>query len=95
MSLKYQIVATKEVKECGTSLVFFVTKECAALGITRGDMVRITIEPVRSCHNCGNCQGWIDEGYGMGEYDCKLGDDCPEEQDGQCPGWIPIKKNVH
>lgn len=92
--MKNEIITTKKVKECGTSLAIFVTKECAALDITRGDLVRITIEPVRDCHNCGNCQDWIDGGYRIGEYDCKIGNDGPECDDNeQCPGWTPIKKN--
>ena len=41
-----EIITVKEVKECGTSLVFFVTKECAALGVTRGDYVKITMETI-------------------------------------------------
>ena len=44
--MKNGIVTTKEVKTCGTSLVVFITKECAALEIDRGDYVRITIETI-------------------------------------------------
>lgn len=48
-----------------------------------------------SCDDCGNCEGFHDEGYGSGEYICKLDgtpEGCPEcEGNGPCPGWVPIE----
>ena len=91
-----EITTTKKIILCGTSLTVNVTKEAQAIGASRGDYVEVTIRNpqenapiVKTCNNCGNCRGWIDEGYGLGEYDCKLGDKCPEEINGVCPGWIP------
>lgn len=47
-----------------------------------------------SCEDCGNCGGFHDEGYGSGEYICKLDstpEGCPECQgNGPCPGWVEI-----
>lgn len=46
-----------------------------------------------SCNDCKNCGGFHDEGYGSGEYICKLDDTpegCPEAVgNGPCPGWVP------
>ncbi len=48
-----------------------------------------------SCEDCKNCMGFHDEGYGTGEYICKLDDSpggCPEcEGNGPCPGWVSIE----
>lgn len=46
----------------------------------------------KSCSNCGNCLGWDDQGYGVGEYTCAIPDeDYPGcDAKGDCPAWIPI-----
>lgn len=47
-----------------------------------------------SCGDCANCLGFDDDGYGSGEYICKLDDTpegCPEcVGNGPCPGWKEI-----
>lgn len=94
-----EITIVKKLDYCGNSLVIRITKEAEVLDAKRGDYLQLTVSKVqdeepKTCNNCGNCRGWIDEGYGLGEYDCKLGDDCPEEDDkGDCPGWIPRNKD--
>lgn len=49
----------------------------------------------RHCGNCGNCRGWDDQGWGVGEYICALDDTpegCPEiDENDECPGWIPME----
>lgn len=84
-----QITATKRLTQSGGSLVINVTKEAQAMGLSRGDYIEILVKPaqIRNCDNCGHCKGWIDEGYGMGEYDCDLGDDCPDAVGDECPAW--------
>lgn len=87
---------TKKLTNSGTSLVINVTMEARIMGLNRGDYMEIDIKPavIKTCNNCGNCRGWHDEGYGYGEYICSLDETpggCPEEINGVCPGWIPVK----
>lgn len=44
----------------------------------------------KTCGTCGNCVGWHDEGYGLGEYICGLPDSAVEydQEKDQCTGWI-------
>lgn len=44
-----------------------------------------------SCHNCANCQGFHDEGYGIGEYICDI-EDCEDQGPDKDPtGWKAIE----
>lgn len=92
-----EISIVKRLDYCGNSLVIRITKEAEVLGAQRGDYLQLKISKVeeeepKTCNNCGNCRGWIDEGYGLGEYDCKIRADLWEDDKGNCPRWIP-KKN--
>ena len=95
-SEKMRTKATKKIMGVGHSLTVNVTKEVKAMGLSRGDYVNVTLEPVDDHPRkgkCIDCKNWEVRKWDLGQTNwCKYADSeivAPITDDGACMGFTP------